>query len=311
MTDEKELKIPKCNNFCYTLNNYTESELQNIISWAEKNKKHDYNIFSQEVGEEKKTPHLQGYVHFTSARKILPKKLFRRAHAEQCRGDLQSNLNYVMKSIDGWPFDVRGLSGGPGWFAFGELPMDNGKKRNLQVAIDDIEAGGRARKYVRVDFSLYNQYGRSLEVLEAEVQRTNKRKWLTKGVWYWGPTGSGKSTLARNGLEENSYYVWKKKDLGWQDGYIGQETIIIEEFRHGTIDYDELLEMVDRFEYTIRRRGREPTPLLAKTIIITSPMHPADIFQRGGGNIDSIDQLLRRFDIYQLHARIAEEEKED
>ena len=74
--------------------------------------------------------------------------------------------------------------------------------------------------------------------------------------------------------------------------------MIINEFR-GKIPYNELLEMIDKWPYHIRRRGREPAPFLAKHIIITSSMTPAQVYWRREAE-DKLDQLLRRIEVVHL-----------
>ena len=66
-------------------------------------------------------------------------------------------------------------------------------------------------------------------------------------------------------------------DGGWWDGYTGQETVIINEFRGG-IAYSELLDLLDKYPKTVRRRCREPVPFLAKRVIITSVLQPKEVY---------------------------------
>ena len=46
-------------NFCFTLNNPGIDDFQDLQAWAITSTK--YTIIGEEAGEEKKTPHLQGY----------------------------------------------------------------------------------------------------------------------------------------------------------------------------------------------------------------------------------------------------------
>lgn len=146
---------------------------------------------------------------------------------------------------------------------------------------------------------LFHQYGRTLSKLEDIALRKRSRQWMTQGIWYWGPTGVGKSHQAFKDFDPSTHYVWKN-DKGWQDGYTGQETVIINDFR-GELPYNELLQLVDKWPHTLSRRGREPVPFLAKTVIITSSLPPEDCYRRRAAE-DSIEQLNRRFIVKEMDA---------
>ena len=74
-----------------------------------------------------------------------------------------------------------------------------------------------------------------------------------------------------------------------------QETVIINGFT-GQIPYDELLRLIDKYLQKFKRRGREPTSFLAKHIIITSRLHPKDVYYNRYKE-DSLAQLYKRIKI--------------
>lgn len=81
--------------WCFTLNNYNELDLKNLVSVLE-TRKHRY-IIGEEIGEQG-TPHLQGYIEGTNAIsfdtlcKWCPK-----GHYEPCKGSTKQNVNYCSK----------------------------------------------------------------------------------------------------------------------------------------------------------------------------------------------------------------------
>lgn len=83
--------------WCFTLNNYTQSEYKMLTQ----NFKDFKYIFGKEVGDDKKTPHIQGYVEsknqrsFNSIKTMLP-----RAHIEKAKGSAKQNWLYCSKDGD-------------------------------------------------------------------------------------------------------------------------------------------------------------------------------------------------------------------
>lgn len=85
---------PRARKWCFTLNNYTESEEQVLIHFV-KTQKH--YIIGREVGESG-TPHLQGFFESKSAKAFsLLKSISPRAHWEKARGSVQQNKDYCGK----------------------------------------------------------------------------------------------------------------------------------------------------------------------------------------------------------------------
>lgn len=84
--------------WCFTLNNYTESDWKDISDWLLPSA-HQY-IVGKEVGEQG-TPHLQGYLYcenkmsFKQIKDKLPK-----AHIEKAKGTPKQNRNYCSKDGD-------------------------------------------------------------------------------------------------------------------------------------------------------------------------------------------------------------------
>lgn len=141
---------------------------------------------------------------------------------------------------------------------------------------------------------MFHKYGRTLNKIEDIVLRKKFRTWFTECDWIYGPSGVGKSHKAFEGYDPSTHYVYSY-DNNWWDGYTGQDTVIINEFR-GQIPYSTLLQMIDKFPFNVPRRGREPVPFLAKKIIITSCMTPKQVYHNLSEN-DNLDQLHRRINL--------------
>ena len=255
----------KSQNYCFTINNYTEEDLESC-----KNLKYNYIIIGDEIGENQ-TRHLQGYinfrnqVHFTALKKKIP-----RAHIEKCKGNAIQNINYCSKdSII---------------YEDGNKPGIQGKRTDLEKVKEIVLDTGKMRDVV-LEATSYQSVRMAEKILEYHEK---KRNWKPIVKWYYGPTGSGKSKLAYE--ESPDGYTAGESNKWWQ-GYDAHENVIIDDFRKDFIKFHELLKLLDRYPYLIECKGGS-RQFLAKKIIITSPFHPEEIYNTR----EDIEQLLRRID---------------
>ena len=178
-------------------------------------------------------------------------------------------------------------------------PAKQGVRIDLAEAAATIERGETFIDEIALENPmLFHMYGRTLTKIEDIVMRKKNRggKFFTKGIWYFGATGAGKSHKAFDGLKFGEYYN-VPKDGRWWDAYKQQKTVIINDFR-GHIAYDDMLNMVDKWDYDVCRRGREPMPFTSELVIVTSSKTPEEVYCNRTEE-DSIEQLLRRFTVYE------------
>ncbi len=285
--EHKSGRKKRFRNMVFTWNNYSEAEHAALVeTWKLRFK---YITFGREVGESG-TPHLQGYAE---AKKPTTFVVWRsyfgyKAYLAPRRGTPRQAADYCQKDGD--------------YFEEGELSQQ-GRRTDLVKLKRRISEGKTTVAEIVMENPVgYHMYGRTLSKIEDLVLRKKKRTWMTKGVWYWGPTGVGKSHRAFTGVDWDDTYVWKDDTSNqWQDGYTGQSLVIINDFR-GEIKYNQLLQMVDKWPYSVKRRGREPAPFLAKKVVITSSLPPDKVFKRRVEE-DAIAQLNRRFEIIHMAFR--------
>ncbi len=180
---------------------------------------------------------------------------------------------------------------------FGER-IEQGKRNDLNVIRDEILAGKTVDEITMENPMLYHQYGRTLSKIEDIAMRKKYRSEMTTCEWLYGETGTGKSHKAFNGYTPESHYVVNLGDKGWWEGYTQQDTVIINDFR-GEIPYNQLLQMIDKWAYSVPRRCREPMPFTSKHIIITSSLEPKKIYKNREAE-DDIKQLMRRIKLTKL-----------
>lgn len=263
-------------SWVFTINNYTETDLERIL---------DCDCQAMKAGHEigkNGTPHIQGAVHWKSAKTLTAAKalISERAHMEPMKGTWDDQ-DYCLK--DGCV--IRSDGTGP----------QQGKRNDIISMMTDLQNGASDLELMERHPSTY---ARTMRMVDRYRQLSDRRyrTWMTTCTWYWGPTGVGKSHKAFEGYDPSTHYVHEAADKGWWDDYDGQEIVILNDFR-GQLSYHELLTLIDRWPKKVSRRGRAPIPFLAKHIIITSSGPPDQVYPRQNEKFDSIDQLMRRIEI--------------
>lgn len=277
IADECDDKGARIRAWVFTVNNYTEENYTEVC-----NLKYKYLIVGREIGKKNGTPHLQGYIEFKDGKTFSRmKKLIPRAWLGIRKGTPEQASDYCKKDCH--------------FFEDGTISKQ-GARQDLIELKERIFEGESVCKIAIENPILYHQYGRTLNYLEDLRMRKLHRSEMTQGYWIYGSTGTGKSEIAFENYSCDTHYIWKY-DNGWNDGYCQQDTVIIDEFR-GQIKFSELLSMCDKHPNCfISRRCREPLPFISKKVIITSSLHPKDVFKNLSIN-DSMDQLYRRFKIF-------------
>lgn len=235
-----------------------------------------YLAYGEETCPETGKKHLQGWVYFHNPRYTYGVRKAYRCYMAKMFGSLAQNDDYCSKQ--------GALQ------EFGTKPTQ-GERNDIKWWANQIKEGKITSEEIMTDEpGVYQLFGRTLEKIQDVINRKIRRTWVTEGFWLYGPTGSGKSR--RVWEQYPDLYRVKTTDKGWWDGYRGQETVLIDDFR-GCIPYGELLKMLDRYPYEVSRRGREPYPFLAKRLFITSSMPPADVYHNLAAN-DTLEQITRR-----------------
>jgi len=258
------------------INNYTDKDIE-WLNELECNK----ILVAKEIGEQG-TPHLQGRITFKRNYRLTQlKKLHAGAHWEVTMAS--SDWNYC-KKVDSEIIINKDL-------------REPGSRTDLVEHKDNIMAGQNVSEIVLNQPMLYHQYGRTFEKIEDLRLATEFRTKMTLCDWVYGGTGSGKSHYAFKDFHPSTHYVWTN-DKGWWNKYRGQKIVIINDFR-GEIPYNTLLQLIDKWPMDVPRRGRDPIPFVSEKIIITSSLHPKDIYKNREVE-DELAQLLRRITLIKM-----------
>lgn len=266
---------PSSRYWCFTINNPTETEIDSIkrcTDWK-------YVVFAMEKGESG-TPHLQGYVVWASNKRLSGCRRvvgFERAHFEKRAGSEQQAIDYCFKD-----------EGTEGWWSFEEDRRQQGKRSDLDDAIQALKEGGIKR--VRDEHPKeYIKYWRGFHKLDTPmIEARNTKPYV---VWLYGPTGIGKTRYVFDHWDQKDIFT---KDLDkWWDGYRGQKVVLFDDFR-GNIPYATLLRVLDRYQYTVDIKNGSQE-LNSPFIYITSSKPPHEIYTNDKIQ-ECIGQLYRRID---------------
>lgn len=280
--------MQKSRNWVFTINNPTDDI--DPSSWANVS----FMIMALEIGDSG-TLHYQGYLEWSTARGLSTcKQLLPTAHWEVRRGNRLQAIQYVLKTIDTESYmdnnvdtfrDILHQDGTNLMVDFSllnklvykgerttfrELLRESSRKRTVEDRLNDIKerikAGESDLSIADGDFDLWVKYNSAFS--KFRLLNAPPRDFKTRVIVITGPTGTGKSKWAADTFP-GAY--WKPRS-DWWDGYIGQDTVVLDEF-YGWIAHDLLLRLCDRYPLNVQVKGGTVN-FISKTIVITSNKSP-------------------------------------
>lgn len=278
--------------FCFT--SFAKAEptfLQNM----------QYLCYSPEICPTTQREHWQGYIYFKHPKTMSAACNVWKSYKISCQiaiGTSVQNRNYC--GAQRYEKEGKVKDANPNFTEHGTLPMQ-GQRTDLDSLKDEILEGRTVESVLIEQPTMYHQYGRTLHALEDVALRKRWRTEMTQGFWYIGATGVGKSHTAYTNYHPDTCYRVPLEDRGWWDGYRQQDTVIFNDFR-GQIAYDTMLNLVDKWPFEVPRRGKMPMPFISKTVIVTSPLAPWEVYHNRH-DADDIAQLLRRFKVITIKGK--------
>lgn len=256
----------------FTLNNYNAADLERFRSLCAPGGCTQYGVVGEEVGESG-TPHLQGYVYFTTKRSLRQVRdlLGGRVHLEIARGNPRQASEYCKK--DG-KFEE-----------FGRLPGGSGQRTDIALAVKLVREGATKTDLLEGCPVLLARYPRFFS--ELFLQCGKSRDWKTEVYVYYGETGVGKT---RKAFEEAvGPYVHSGGE--WFDGYSGEPDVIFDDFGGSEFKLTYLLKLLDRYPMKVPVKGGFVNWVPYK-IWITSNYPPKEWFPNAKD--EHVRALLRR-----------------
>ena len=238
---------PRVRNWCFTLFGYTGATMDRLeqlhheeSSWVV------YGVFQEEECPETHRFHLQGYLQFNRAvrRSRVKRNCFsaeeQGVHLEPALGSGNKNKAYCTKT------DTRKA---------GAVPREFGQMKGTTRATleDSVRKGCTMQQLAEAFPKKVMRHHGGIQVLRALF--TQPRRHAPEVVVYYGPTGTGKTMTALHSWPEAYVVPWPGKNgMWWWNGYDGQETVVLDEFRH-QVPYDEVLRLFDRYPYKVQTKG--------------------------------------------------------
>lgn len=248
----------RAKHWCFTINNPVDDD--NKIPLNEV----DYIVVGREIGDNE-TPHWQGYVCFKKQKLFSTiKKWIPRAHMEVMRARKpQDAADYCKKDGD--------------YDEYGEIPLPQGfnggiSRQQAWATAKDLAISGDIES---IDASIYIPHYNTLKRIKADHAPKITPIPTLDHEWHHGPTGTGKSRKVRT--ENPTAFI---KDANrWWDGYIGEDTVIIEDVDKYDVKLGRYLKLWgDHYAFPADFKHQGKLDIRPKKMIITSNYAPRDIW---------------------------------
>jgi hypothetical protein len=197
-------------NFTFTFNNWDTKDPQE--TWINSIECR-YMSYGKEIAPSTGTPHLQGFICFTSAKtKSAVIKLMPGCHIEVMMGSLDQNVHYCNKDGD---YTERG-----------DKPLTNDNKGRAEKlrwkrALDLAKEG----KINEIDADIQFRYYSNIKRIKADHEQKPDPQSETAGIWIYGEAGCGKT----RSVWEKYPDLYIKSRNKWWGGYDGQDIVLCDD----------------------------------------------------------------------------------
>lgn len=282
---------PNCKDWCFTVNGSDDEQCAWYRAMAqtpvepEDQAQIKYIVMQCELAS---SQHIQGFVQFTLKQRLAGAKRLlcshiQCPHLEPRKGTPVEASDYCIKD-DGHvdhPVIERVQRG---------TMTGQGQRKDLEeLAQSIVDRTASLSDIAQENPAQFVRYHRGLQALADTVRLPYSGGEKIVKVYY-GPTGTGKT---RKAFTENpEAYFWGPEQGKWFQGYSGQETTILDEYR-GQLPFGFLLRLTDRYPMKIEFKGSS-TEFVSSTIIICSPVHPLLWYPSLNVSEGKMDQMMRR-----------------
>lgn len=276
-------------NWCFTINNPNYSDcddLDNLVNHAK------YMIVGSEFGDEG-THHFQGFVILKSVKRLSGlKKLLKRAHLEDSKGNWEQNYTYCSKEGDFIEYGDKPLT-------FAQRAKKGGESNKEKWRdIIDIAKVGDYETLMNEYPAEFVRYQSSLMSMQKFADVEDLPNGTVCGVWIQGKSGVGKTTYVKNKLVKDKSTIYRKDLTSWWDGYSN--------FQHSVVHIDDMdpfskirgrdfkiWTQEDAFNAQVKGGYMKIRP---KLIVVTSQYSIEEIWD----DQKTLEAIKRRFKVYEI-----------
>lgn len=276
---QSEMVSQKSRKWCWTLHKFFPNQvirLRHPDAYGCR-----YVIFGREFCPTTKVRHLQGFFYFKNALTLsgVKKKLgrgFNHIHLEIARGSIEDNEKYCSKDGD--------------FESIGERPQQ-GKRSDLDEIKAQLDGGASLKDIAVSNFSQWCYHRRSFQEYVETMSRPELRPELEVFAIV-GAAGVGKTRFIweTHSKDPGGLWISNVPDLKWFDGYGGEQTVVLDDFRGGA-DLAFLLRLLDIYPLRVPVKGSF-TWFRPRRIYITSNLEPAEWYPDADDTAQAA--LLRR-----------------
>lgn len=228
-----------------------------------------YCIMGNEICPDTSRPHIQGFIQFKNDmtwKKIKDLPFWStKTHVEWRKKTVQNNIDYCKKDGD--------------WKEWGTPCMGHqGMRSDLDEITEEIKKG---KSLLEISFNFPAQwirYSNGIKSLYSNWIILNGPEWrdITTTI-YVGESGAGKT---RKVPKKDTFIVnMENKSEFIFDGYLGQKTILIDDF-YGQIKYHYMLRILDGYELPLNIKNGKMIALW-ENVFITSNVTPTLWYSSG------------------------------
>lgn len=280
-------KYNKTRRFVFTINNYSKKEKKQFVKMAIKLKEHRYILFAFEIGEQEKTPHIQGYIELNEHQQftflhnyfnLWRKGKILKFHIEEAKADQKKNLEYISK--DG------------NFYEFGESKGNQGKRTDILEIKKELLENPKNYKQIIIEKANTSPALSYAEKFLKYIFEPRKLENPPIVFWIHGKTGVGKTEIVFKTFKDICL-VGNYKWMG--TNYSQNEVLLFDDFRPEDLSFHLILKITDKYPLTLDVKNSN-IELNSPYIIFTSPYDIENTFFESKENLK---QLHRR--VYEIH----------